>query len=78
VVLLPHSSNNLQQKNNSFAFPTNCGVCQHQQLTSLQNKTELVTSIFVIFGVEELNGNNIQVTKKTLMAKTGPRIMGFT
>jgi hypothetical protein len=27
VVLYPHSSNKLQKKNNCFASPTNCGVC---------------------------------------------------
>jgi hypothetical protein len=50
---------------------------RHHQLKSLQNETELLTSVFVIFGVEEVKRNNMQVTKKTLMAKIGPRIMGF-
>jgi hypothetical protein len=56
------SSNNLQQKNNSFVSPTNCGVGQTpigrkypkqnktKQNKTKQNKTkELVTSIFVFF-----------------------------
>jgi hypothetical protein len=41
----------------------------HQKLASSQNETKLVTSVFVIFGVEELNGNNMKVTKKFLMDK---------
>jgi hypothetical protein len=51
---------------------------RRQLLASLQNETESVTSMFVIFVVEELKENEIQVTRKNLMAKMGPRIMGFT
>jgi hypothetical protein len=36
----------------------------HKHLASSQNKTKLVTIVLVIF-VEELKGNNMQVTKKT-------------
>jgi hypothetical protein len=35
----------------------------HQQLAGLQYETKLATSVFVIFCVEELKGNNLQLTK---------------
>jgi hypothetical protein len=78
AVLSLHSSNNLQHKNNIFSSLTNYGVFRHQQLASLHNKTKLVTSVFVIFHVEELKGNSMQITRKLPMAKTLTRIMGFT
>jgi hypothetical protein len=79
VVLSPHSSNNLQQKNNSFSSPTNSGICQAPAICKFTKQIRIINLYFCDFWcVEELEGNNIQVTKKTLMAKIGPRIMGFT
>jgi hypothetical protein len=39
---------------------------RHHQLTSLQNKTELVTSSFVIFVYKNWKENNMQVKKDFL------------
>jgi hypothetical protein len=58
VVLSPHFSNNLHQKNNNFCPQLTVVFVRHQQLASLQKETELVTSVLCFF-VEEVKGNNI-------------------
>jgi hypothetical protein len=64
VVLSPHSSNNLQQKNNNFASPTNYGVCQAPAACKFAKQNRISNQCF-FFGVEEMKGNNMQVTKET-------------
>jgi hypothetical protein len=51
-------------------------VVNHLQLTNLQNQNVTSKYTFEIFYWRRTE--KIQVTRKTLMAKIGPRIMGFT